>query len=199
MKTDNGSSSAPSPERRRFGRIHIFEPRRCHIHLPQSQELWTDRGILVNISLGGIYFVCDRQPPLGNDDTCYLIFDTLDANPKDHQLGLHVSVVRTEQVNVHLSQYAVALKIISPPVFHSPHKTNNGEYDSFDKISIMYQHYDLSKKAYEIVSNTSEIRNDKINNIREFINKGSYNIKTDKVTQRLMDDLLIENMLRLKR
>jgi anti-sigma28 factor (negative regulator of flagellin synthesis) len=63
----------------------------------------------------------------------------------------------------------------------------------------MYQHYDLNKKAYEIVSNTSEIRKDKINNIREFINKGSYNIKTDKVTQSLMDDLLVENMLRLKR
>ena len=191
MKTDNGTPSAPSFERRRFGRIHIFEPRRCHIHLPQSQELWTDQGILVNISLGGIYFVCDRQPPLEKDDICYLIFDTPDADPKDHYLGFHVSVVRTEQVNVHLSQYAVALRIISAPFIHSPHKNNNGEYNSLDKISIMYQYYDLNKKAYEIVTNTSEIRTEKINNIKEIIKNGSYDVKPDKVTQSLINDLFL--------
>ncbi len=75
MKTNNMTPSGPSFERRRFGRIHIYEPRRCNIHLPQSQELWTDQSILVNISLGGIYFVCDRQPPLEKNDICYLTLD----------------------------------------------------------------------------------------------------------------------------
>ncbi len=198
MKTDNDTPSALSSERRRFGRIHIFEPRRCHIHLPQSQELWTDQGILVNISLGGIYFVCDRQPPLGKDDICYLIFDSLDAAPKENQLGLHVSVVRTEQVNVHLTQYAVALRIMSPPVFHAPNKNNNGGYNALDKISIMYQYYDLNKKAHEIVTKTSEIRTEKIYNIEEIVRDGSYEVKPDKVTRSFINDLFIENIFRLK-
>jgi anti-sigma28 factor (negative regulator of flagellin synthesis) len=198
MKINNVTPLAPSFERRRFGRIHIFEPRICHIHLPQSQELWTDQGILVNISLGGIYFACDRQPPLGKDDICYLTFDTPDADPKDHYLGLHVSVVRTEQVHLHLSHFALGLRIISSPIVYAPHKNNKGEYNSLDKLSIMYQYYDLNKKAYEIITNTSEIRADKINNIKEIIDDGSYQIKPEKVTRSLMNDLFIKDILRLK-
>ena len=199
MKTENVAPWALAFERRRFGRIHVFEPRRCHIHLPQSQELWTDQGILVNISLGGIYFVCDRQPPLEKDDICYLTFDNPYADPKDHYyFGLHVLVVRTEQVQLNLSQFAVALEIISSPIYYSPHRTNNGEYTSLDKLSIMYQYYDLNKKDYEIVTNTSEIRTDKINNIKEIIDKGCYKVKPDKVTQSFINDLFLENILRLK-
>ena len=67
-----------------------------------------------------------------------------------------------------------------------------------DKLSIMYQYYDLNKKAYEIVTNTSEIRTDKINNIKEIIDKGCYKVKPDKVTQSLINDLFLENILRLK-
>jgi anti-sigma28 factor (negative regulator of flagellin synthesis) len=198
MKTDNVAPWALAFERRRFGRIHIFEPRRCHIHLPNSQELWTDQGILVNISLGGIFFVCDRQPPLEVDDICYLTFDNPYADPKDHYLGLHALVVRTEQVQLHLSQFAVALRIISAPLYYSPHKTDNGESTSLDKLGIMYQYYELNKKAYEIVTNTSEIRTDKINNIKENIDKGCYKVKPDKVTQSLINDLYLENILHLK-
>jgi anti-sigma28 factor (negative regulator of flagellin synthesis) len=198
MKNNNVTPRAPSFERRRFGRIHIFEPRICHIHLPQSQELWTDQGILVNISLGGIYFACDRQPPLEKDDICYLTFDTPYADPKKHHLGLHVSVVRTEQAQLDVSQFAVALRILSAPIYYSPHKTDKRESTSLDKPRIMYQYYDLNKKAYEIVTNTSEIRTEKINSIKEFIETGSYKVKSDKVTQRLINDLFLENILRLK-
>ena len=196
MNTNKGTPSAPAFERRRFGRIHIFEPRRCNIHLPQSKELWTDQGILVNISLGGIYFVCDRQPPLGKDDICYLTLDNPYADPKDHYLGFHVLVVRSEQVNVHLSQYAVALRIISDPIYYSSDKNNKGQNHSLDKLGIMYQYYDLNKKAYEVVMNTSEIRNEKINNIKEIIENGSYDVKPDRVTQSLISDLFLKNILR---
>lgn len=74
-------------ERRQFGRIHISEPRTCHVHLPQSQELWTGQGLLVNISLGGFYFVCDRQPPIEKDDICYLIFATPNTNIENYHFG----------------------------------------------------------------------------------------------------------------
>ncbi len=196
MKANQATPLAASFERRRFGRIHIFEPRICHIHLPQSQEVWTDQGILVNVSLGGIYFVCDRQPPLGKDDICYLTLDNPHADPKDHYLGFHVLVVRSERVKVHLSEYALALRIISEPIYYSPHENNRGEYNSLDKLDIMYKYYDLNKKAYEIVTNTSEIRNDKINNIKEIVEKGSYDVKPDKVTQSLINDLFLESILR---
>jgi anti-sigma28 factor (negative regulator of flagellin synthesis) len=193
MKPDNVTPSRPTRERRRFGRIHIFEPRRCNIHLPQSQESWTDQGILVNISLGGIYFVCDRQPPLGQNDICYLTLDNPYANHKDHHLGLHVLVVRSEQVNVHLSEYAIGMKIISDPIICQPEFNNRGKYNSIDKLTLMYQYYDLNKKAYEVITNTSEIRTEKTKNIKEVIEKGSYDVRPDKVTESLINDLFLKN------
>src|SRR5665647_3879694 len=83
------------PERRQFGRINIAEPRICHVYLTQPQELWTGQGLLVNISLGGIYFVCDKQPPLEKDDICFLTLDTPYSDSETHHLGFHVLVVRT--------------------------------------------------------------------------------------------------------
>jgi anti-sigma28 factor (negative regulator of flagellin synthesis) len=196
MKANKTTPPAPFFERRRFGRIHIFEPRICHIHLPQSQEVWTDQGILVNISLGGIYFVCDRKPPLEKDDICYVTLDDPYADPKDHYLGFHMLVVRSEQVNVRLSEYALALRIISKPIYYSPHENNRGEYNSLDKLDIMYKYYELNKKAYKIVRNTSEIRNDKIDNIKEIVDRGSYDVKSEKVTQSFIKDLFFESIFR---
>jgi anti-sigma28 factor (negative regulator of flagellin synthesis) len=150
----------------------------------------------VNISLGGTYFVLDRQPPLGKDDICYLTLDNPYADLQDHYLGFHVSVVRTEQVHVRLLQFAVALRINSPPTFYSPHKNNKGQFNSLDKLGIMYQYYDLNKKVNEIVTNTPEIRSEKINNIKEILENGSYEVKPDKITQSLINDLFLENILR---
>jgi len=60
----------------------------------------------------------------------------------------------------------------------------------------MYQYYDLNKKAYEVVTNTSEIRTEKINNIKEILENGSYEVQPDRVTQSLISDLFIKNILR---
>ena len=183
------------PERRRFGRIHIAEPRVCHVHLPQSQELWTDQGILMNISLGGIYFLCDKQPPLEKDDIRFLTLHTPYSDPETHHLGFHVLVVRTEQRHLEPHQFAVALRIISDPIFCSLRETNKREFTASDKPRIMYQYYDLNKKAYKIISNTSEIRTDKINDIKAYIERGSYKVTTEKVTQRLINNLFLEKIL----
>jgi hypothetical protein len=199
MKINNVTPSSPSVERRRFGRIHLFEPRKCHIHLPESQGLWTDQGILVNISLGGIYFICDRQPPLGKDDICYLTFESPDADPKAHHLGLHVSVVRTEEVQLHLSQFAMALKILSPPIYNLSHNSKIKESPSLDKLDILYRYYDLNKKVFELIVNTSDIRTEKIDNLKEVIDKGCYKVKSKNIMQMLINDLFIENIVRLKK
>ena len=154
MMIEKNAPLALRPERRRFGRIQVSEPRICHVHLPQSQELWTGQGLLVNISLGGFYFVCDRQPPIEKNDICYLTFATPHADLEDYHFGFHVSVVRTAKTQLYHPQFAIAIKIISEPVYYSPFENRKREITSIDKPRILYQYYDLNKKAYEIITNT---------------------------------------------
>jgi anti-sigma28 factor (negative regulator of flagellin synthesis) len=190
---------APPQERRRFGRIHISEPRICHVHLPQSRELWTGYGQLVNISLGGFYFVCDQQPPVKKDDICYLTFATPQANNENYRFGFHVSVVRTGQVQLCHPQFALALKIISEPVYYSPGETNKREVTALDKPRILYQYYDLNKKAYEIITNTPDLRTEKVKSLKQFIEKGSYDVKSDKIAQSVINDIFMEDLLLAKK
>jgi anti-sigma28 factor (negative regulator of flagellin synthesis) len=187
------------PERRRFGRIHISEPRICHVHLPQSQELWTGEGLLANISLGGFYFVCDRQPPIEKDDICYLTFATPHADIEDYHFGFHVSVVRTAKTQLYQPQFSIALKIISEPVYYSPYENRKREITSIDKPRILYQYYDLNKKAYEIITNTPEVRTEKVKSIKKFVEKGSYNVKAANIAQSIINDIFMEEKLLTKR
>ncbi|MGO8762462.1 MAG: flagellar biosynthesis anti-sigma factor FlgM [Desulfobaccales bacterium] len=198
MRNKQVTPLASFPERRRFGRITVAEPRICHIHLPQSQELWTEQGILMNISLGGIYLVCDKQPPLEKNDIRYLSLDTSYADPGNHHLGFQILVVRTEQRKQEPHQFAVALRIISTPTYYALQGTNQRDFTSSDKARIMYQYYDLNKKAHEIITKAPDIRTDRIKDFKEYIEKGSYNLQSEKVTQRMIDDLFMEQMLLFK-
>jgi anti-sigma28 factor (negative regulator of flagellin synthesis) len=186
-------------ERRQFGRIHISEPRTCHVRLPQSQELWTGQGLLVNISLGGFYFVCDRQPPMAQDDMCYLTFANPQGDIENYHFGFHVSVVRTGQIQNYQPQFALALKIISAPVYYAPDEKDQPEVTSVDKPRLLYQYYDLNKKAYEIITNTPDIRTEKINKLKQFIDKGSYSINYARITQDVINDLVMDEILLAKR
>ena len=187
------------PERRRFGRIQVSEPRICHVHLPQSQELWTGQGLLVNISLGGFYFVCDQPPPVQKDDICYLTFAAPYSDREDYRFGFHVSVVRTGQMQLHQPQFALALKIISEPVYHSMQEKNKREITLFDKPRILYQHYNLNKKAYEIITNTPDVRTEKIIKIKKFIETGSYKVNSETIAQSVINDIFMEEQLLVKR
>jgi len=199
MIIKEGTPLALPPERRQFGRIHISEPRICHVHLPQSQELWTGQGLLVNISLGGFYFVCDRQPPIEKDDICYLTFATPHADLENYHFGFHVSVVRTGKMQLNHPQFALALRIISEPIYYSPYENKKREITSLDKPRILYQYYDLNKKAYEIITNTPDIRTEKVRKIKQFIETGSYDVKTEKITQGIINDIFMTEKLVLKR
>ena len=108
MITNEVTPLALPSERRQFGRINISEPRVCHVHLPQSQELWIGQGLLVNISLGGFYFVCDQQPPISKDDICYLTFVTPHSDIENYHFGFHVLVVRTGQMQLYHPQFSLA-------------------------------------------------------------------------------------------
>jgi len=61
----------------------------------------------MNISLGGIYLVCDRQPPLEKNDIRYVTLGTPDTDPENHHLGFQVLVVRTEHRQREPHQFAV--------------------------------------------------------------------------------------------
>lgn len=193
------TSLAPPPERRRFGRITVAEPRICHVHTPQSGELWTGQGILVNISLGGIYLVCQHQPPIATNDICYVTFDTPYSGTENSYFRFHVSVVRAGQTQLSRSQFGLGLKILSAPIYFSPQKDNKEKITLFDKTQIMYKYYDLNKKAYDIIMNTPEIRTDKINNIKEFIERGTYKVNSKNFTRQVINDIFLENMESLKK
>jgi hypothetical protein len=199
MRIDQVTPLTSFPERRRFGRIKVSEPRICHIHLPQSKELWTDQGILMNISLGGIYLVCDRQPPLEKNDIRYVTLGTPNTDTDNHNFGFHVLVVRTEHRQLDLPQFAVALRILSDPIYYPLQETNQREFTPLDKPRIMYQYYDLNKKAYEIITNTPEIRPERIKYLKGFVEQGSYQVKSEEVTQSVINDLFIEKILLQKR
>ncbi len=199
MKIKRVPDLSPSQERRRFGRIQVSEPRICHIHLPQSQELWANQGILMNISLGGIYFVSDTPPPLEKDDISYLTFETVCADQITYRLGMHVAVVRTERKPLDAPRFAVAFRLLSEPIYYSPEETEGGESLLLDKSRIMYQYYHLNRKAYEIIKEIPEVRTDKINHIKEYLDKGSYEVQSEKVTQRFIKAHLLENALIIKR
>jgi anti-sigma28 factor (negative regulator of flagellin synthesis) len=63
----------------------------------------------------------------------------------------------------------------------------------------MYKYYDLNKKAYDIIINTPEIRTDKINNIIQNIENGSYNANSNKFTQLVINKIFLENIECLKK
>jgi len=199
MKINDVTPLDHPAERRQFGRLNISEPRICHVHLPQSQELWTGQGLLVNISLGGFYFVCDRQPPIEKDDICYLTFVTPQVDLENYHFGFHVSVVRTGKMQLNQPQFALALKIISEPIYYSPGEKYKREVTSLDKPRILYQYYDLNKKAYEIITNTPDVRTEKIKNIKKFIETGSYKVNSEKITQSIINDIFMQEKLLLKR
>jgi len=53
----------------------------------------------------------------------------------------------------------------------------------------------LNKRAYKIISNTPEIRTDKIKDIKSYIERGSYKVTPEKVTQSLINNLFLEKIL----
>jgi hypothetical protein len=189
---------APGRERRKFGRVRVSEPRICQVYLSQSQELWTGQGILANISLGGLYFLCNQPPPLATNDIRYFTLNTLDSAPGMQHMGFRVLVVRTEQRQDDRLQFGLGLKIISDPVYCQYRESDDRDIAWLDKPRLLYQHYHLNQKAHEIIINTPEIRADKIDHIKEYVNKGHYQRKAGKITRGIVKTLLLEDILQRK-
>jgi hypothetical protein len=167
-------------KKRQFERIEIPESTLCKIYVLQSQELWESLIKIKNISLGGIYFVCDENPPFKKDDIRHIILDALQNDQKLYRLEFHGLVVRTENCG---SQFGVAVKFLSEPIYYRMNENNHGDILRFDKTRILYQHFQLFKKAYEIIMRTPEIRSEMVLNIKKRIDQDLYKTHTKDVVQ----------------
>ena len=189
------SQIAHFPEKRQFGRVNIAEPKICQVHLPQSQELWENQVVILNISLGGIYFASDKPLPLEKGDIRYLTFDTIRKDQEIYRLVFHIEVVRTKVGQNDLSQFAAALRLLSDPMYYPVNDINIRDFSLMDKTRILYQYYQLNRRVYEIIQKTPEVRTDRINKLKERIDRGLYEIPPIKLAQTVTDDLLEDNIL----
>jgi len=161
------------PERRQFGRLKISEPSLCQVYVPQFRKLLVYRGLIKNISLGGLYFVCDDRPPLKKDDIRHLIFNVIYNYHKLYRLKFHGLVVRTENDG---AQFGVALKLLSDPIYYPLKDIEDGELAFLDKTRILCQNYELYRKAYEVIKATPDIRIKIIDNIKNCLDHNLYQI-----------------------
>jgi hypothetical protein len=181
----------PFREKRQFGRVNISQPTLCQVYVPQSRKLRGYRGIIQNISLGGIYFVCDEKPPLEKGDIQHLIVNVIYNSHKIYRLIFHGLIVRTENRGSENrgSQFAAALKFLSNPIYYPLKNIKDKDLPFLDKTRIMYQFYELNKKAYEIIKQTPDIRTERINDIKRRIDQDLYKIEHNKLAQYITDNL----------
>ena len=167
-------------DKRQFERIEIPESAICKIYVPQSQKLWETQGKIKNISLGGIYFFCNEKPPFQKNDIRHLIIDALYNEQKLYRLEFHGLIIRNENEG---SQFGIAFKFLSDPIYYRINENNHGDILCFDKTRILYQHFQLFKKAYKIIKRTPEIRSEMVQNIKKRIDQDLYKTHTKDVVQ----------------
>ena len=167
-------------EKRQFERIEIIDSTTYKIYVPQSPKLWESQVKIRNISLGGIYFVCDENIPLKKDDIRHIILEALDNDQKAYRLEFHGYIVRIENCG---SQFGVAVKFLSDPIYYPISENKNTDILYFDKTRILYQNYHLFKKLYELIKKTPEIRSEMVQNIKKRIDQDLYKTHTKDVVQ----------------
>ena len=178
-------------EKRQLGRIKISEPTPCQVCLPRTRKTREYRGLIKNISLGGIYFVCDEKLPLAKDDKWHVIFNILSNYQKIYRLKFHGLVVRTESRD---AQFGVALQFISDPMYYPLREVQSGTHPFLDKTRILYQNYDLYRQAYEVIKATPDMRTEKIDSIKNRLDHNVYQVDQIKLA-RIMTDMLNFNNL----
>jgi len=180
----------PFREKRQFGRINIPEPTLSRVCVPHAQQLWQNHSIIQNISLGGIYFLCDEEPPFAKDDIRNIILDVVHNDQKIYRLKFHGSIVRLEPGQRDASQVAVALKFLSDPIYYPFKEINYGEAPFLDRTRVMYQYYQLNRKAHEIIKGTPDIRTQRIYHIKQRLDQNLYEIEPTKLAQSVTGSLL---------
>lgn len=106
-------------EKRGQTRIYFSLPMECEIHMPDTQQSWASRGLLKNISQGGLYFECEAAPQLKRGNVAEFIFAT--TPPKcsfiDSPIKTQAVIKRIDHRVAGAFKFGVAIQFLSGPVF----------------------------------------------------------------------------------
>lgn len=100
-------------ERRKFPRMVMNLPMEYQIHLPDSDEYSTGKGVLANISQGGMYFKCCPPLALENGDIRDFIIDATPMARYTSRLTALGKVVRIEPPEKNSSDFGIAVQFLS--------------------------------------------------------------------------------------
>jgi len=107
-------------ERRLFPRIYISLQFEYHAQLQGSEDSFSNRATMKDISLGGLYFMSETAPILQPDDIADFIFKFQPEHAKPlfpHVIKAKGEVKRIEQPTKESPNFGVALEFLSGPVF----------------------------------------------------------------------------------
>ena len=107
-------------ERRLFPRIYTSLGFEYQVQLQGSKDSFSNRAVMKDISIGGLYFMSETAPILQPDDIADFIFKFQPdhANPLiPHKIEAKGKVKRIEQPTKESSDFGVALEFLSGPVF----------------------------------------------------------------------------------
>ena len=107
-------------ERRLFPRIYKSIQLEYEAQLQGSDDFFSNRAVVKDLSWGGVYFISETAPMLQPDDIADFIFKCLpdQANPPNpHKIKTKRKVNRIEQPSEESSYFGIALEFLSGPVF----------------------------------------------------------------------------------
>jgi c-di-GMP-binding flagellar brake protein YcgR len=107
-------------ERRSYPRTKACIPIEIHAQHPEAaEEPWTGRGVVANLSLTGIFFIPDHQPPFTQGDIrdfTFTLTNPIKGLPKPLFIKARGRVVRIEIIEFH-QRLGVAVDFLAGPYF----------------------------------------------------------------------------------
>jgi hypothetical protein len=109
-------------EKRRFPRIYTDAPIKCRACLSETGESWSEKGIMKNISLGGVYIRGKPPPLLKLGDIQEFTITTVPGPYFDYisRFSARGKVVRTEPPELGSPDCGIAIQFLTPPEIDSP-------------------------------------------------------------------------------
>jgi PilZ domain len=107
-------------DRRNYPRTSVSIPVKFQIrHLEDPEEPWIGRGVLKNLSLCGIFFIPDDQPPIKPGDIRDFTFTP--SHPLEEEPKLFVIKARGKVMRIEIDEdhtcFGVAVDFITGPYF----------------------------------------------------------------------------------
>jgi hypothetical protein len=107
-------------ERRSYPRTKACIPIEIHVRHPEStEEPWIGKGVVANLSLTGIFFIPDDQPPIKPGDIrdfTFTLSQPIEGLPKPLFIQARGRVVRIEFIEFH-ERLGVAVDFLTGPYF----------------------------------------------------------------------------------